>query len=75
MKGPEQQGGVNVILQISVKDILKGLAENTTDPDLIGFERGRHSSKSSSDNYIESFFIAFETVAPDKNLASPDIFN
>ena len=74
-RGLDLQGGINVILQISVKDILKGLAENTTDPD---FNRALNEAdilqKSSSDNYIESFFIAFETVAPDKNLASPDIF-
>ena len=25
-------------------------------------------------NYIESFFLAFESIAPNKNLASPDIF-
>jgi SecD/SecF fusion protein len=31
-KGLDLKGGINVILQISVKDILKGLAENTNDP-------------------------------------------
>jgi SecD/SecF fusion protein len=30
-KGLDLKGGINVILQISVKDILKGLAENTND--------------------------------------------
>ena len=31
-KGLDLKGGINVILQISVKDILKGLAENTRSP-------------------------------------------
>ena len=31
-KGLDLEGGINVILQISVRDILKGLANNTTNP-------------------------------------------
>ncbi|MDX1463260.1 MAG: protein translocase subunit SecDF, partial [Marinirhabdus sp.] len=31
-KGLDLKGGINVILQVSVKDILKGLANNTKDP-------------------------------------------
>ena len=31
-RGLDLEGGINVILQISVKDILKGLAENSKDP-------------------------------------------
>ena len=34
-KGLDLKGGINVILQISVKDILKGLAENTNDTSFI----------------------------------------
>ena len=30
--GLDLKGGINVILEISVKDILKGLANNTKDP-------------------------------------------
>ena len=30
--GLDLKGGINVILQISVKDILKGLSNNTKDP-------------------------------------------
>ena len=30
--GLDLKGGINVILQVSVKDILKGLANNTSDP-------------------------------------------
>ena len=31
-KGLDLKGGINVILQVSVKDILKGLAENSRNP-------------------------------------------
>ena len=31
-RGLDLKGGINVILQISVKDILKGLADNSKDP-------------------------------------------
>ena len=31
-KGLDLKGGINVILQISVKDILKGLSDNSKDP-------------------------------------------
>ena len=73
-KGLDLKGGINVILQISVKDILKGLAENTND---IAFnqalDKADELQKNSNDTYLESFFVAFEEN-PSNNLASPDIF-
>ena len=73
-KGLDLKGGINVILQISVKDILKGLAENTNDPSLNqALDKADELQKNSNDTYLESFFIAFEEN-PSDNLASPDIF-
>jgi len=73
-KGLDLKGGINVILQISVKDILKGLAENTND---VLFNKSIDQAdilqKSSNETYIESFFAAFEENI-DARLASPDIF-
>ncbi len=73
-KGLDLKGGINVILQISVKDILKGLAENTND---ISFnqalDKADELQKNSNDTYLESFFVAFEENSSN-NLASPDIF-
>jgi len=73
-KGLDLKGGINVILQISVKDILKGLANNTKDPSfnqaLIAADQ---TQKNSQNTYIEDFFIEFEKI-PDAKLASPDIF-
>ena len=74
-KGLDLKGGINVILQISVKDILKGLANNSKDP---AFNQALNEAdklqKNSQDTYLESFFKAFEALPGDNKLASPDIF-
>lgn len=74
-KGLDLKGGINVILQVSVKDILKGLANNTKDA---AFNQALKDAfvlqKESQDTYLESFFEAFEALPGDNNLASPDIF-
>ena len=73
-KGLDLKGGINVILQISVKDILKGLAENSNDPLFNqSLDKADELQKSSNDTYLESFFIAFEENSS-ANLASPDVF-
>ena len=74
-KGLDLKGGINVILQISVKDILKGLAENTRSPLFNqSLAQADELQKSSDESYIESFFTAFESLKGDQNLASPSIF-
>ena len=74
-KGLDLKGGINVILEVSVKDILKGLANNTKDP---AFNQALENAKAlqmdSQDTYLESFFKAFEALPGENNLASPDIF-
>ncbi len=74
-KGLDLKGGINVTLQISVKDILKGLAGNTRNPI---FNKALADadvlSKSSDDTYLDLFFDAFEAIQGDTKLASPDIF-
>ena len=73
-KGLDLKGGINVILQISVNDILKGLANNSKDP---SFNQALLATdeiqKNSQNTYIEDFFTEFEKI-PDAQLASPDIF-
>ena len=74
-KGLDLKGGINVILQISVKDILKGLAENSKNPAFIqALKESDALQQRSNDPYIESFFIAFEEFSGEVNLANPDIF-
>ena len=73
-KGLDLKGGINVILQISVRDILKGLANNTTDP---AFNKALADAdaaqKDSQESYLDLFFEEFEKNE-DAKLASPDIF-
>lgn len=78
-KGLDLKGGINVILQISVKDIIRGLANNSSDPTFNeALALADQKQKNSQDAYVESFFLAFEEVnaknGTNTKLASPDIF-
>lgn len=74
-KGLDLKGGINVTLQISVKDILKGLSGYSKN---VAFNKALDqadiASKASDANYVELFFEAFESVAGETTLASPEIF-
>ena len=74
-KGLDLKGGINVILQISVKDILKGLSDYSKNPIFNkSLDDADFLQKSSDQPYIESFFEAFEDNKGSINLSSPDIF-
>jgi len=74
-KGLDLKGGINVTLQISVKDILKGLANNTKNPVFNkALADADEASKNSDNTYLELFFEAFDNIKGDTKLASPDIF-
>ncbi|MCK0160387.1 protein translocase subunit SecDF [Allomuricauda sp. F6463D] len=74
-KGLDLKGGINVTLQISVKDILKGLADNTKNPIFNkALADADVASTNSDDTYLELFFDAFDNIKGDTQLASPDIF-
>jgi SecD/SecF fusion protein len=74
-KGLDLKGGINVILEVSVKDILKGLANNTKDPAFNqALENATELQKDSQETYLESFFKAFEALPGENELASSDIF-
>ncbi|WP_458627464.1 protein translocase subunit SecDF [Winogradskyella sp. PC D3.3] len=73
--GLDLKGGINVILQISVRDILKGLANNSKDPIFNkALDNAEELQKDSQDSYLQSFFKAFDAIKGDTKLASPDIF-
>ncbi|WP_179339850.1 protein translocase subunit SecDF [Winogradskyella ludwigii] len=73
--GLDLKGGINVILQISVRDILKGLANNSKDPIFNkALDDADELQKDSQDSYLQSFFTAFDAIKGDTKLASPDIF-
>ena len=73
--GLDLKGGINVILQISVKDILVGLANGSKDPVFRkALSDAEELQKDSQNTYLEDFFVAFEAIEGDNKLASPDIF-
>ena len=74
-KGLDLKGGINVILQISIRDILSGLTENTKNPQFNeALDLADQLQKSSDEPYIESFFEAFDQIKSGEKLASPGIF-
>ena len=77
--GLDLRGGINVILQISVKDILKNLANNTKNPIFNqALAEASEMQKHSNKPYIDLFFEAFDKLnkQADKpvKLSSPEIF-
>ena len=73
--GLDLKGGINVILEISVKDILSGLANNTKDPVFNkALSDAEEIQKEAQEPFVESFFKAFDAIKGDTKLASPDIF-
>ncbi|WP_452222832.1 protein translocase subunit SecDF [Lacinutrix chionoecetis] len=73
--GLDLKGGLEAILQVSVKDILKGLANNSKDPVFNkALDDADELQKNSQDDYVDLFYEAFDAIKGDKKLASPDIF-
>ena len=73
--GLDLKGGVNVVLQISVKDILKGLANNSSNPIFNqALSDAEEIQKNSQNTYLEDFFVAFDAIKGDTKLSDPDIF-
>jgi len=74
-KGLDLEGGINVILQISVKDVLKGLSNNSKNPIFNKSLADATANQKGNQTYIDAFFEAFEANAKGSvKLASPDIF-
>jgi SecD/SecF fusion protein len=73
--GLDLKGGVSVILQVSVKDILRGLSNYSKDPVFNkALDDASELQNNSQNTYLEDFFIAFDAIKGDTKLASPDIF-
>ncbi|MEZ7506885.1 protein translocase subunit SecDF [Flavobacterium sp. Arc2] len=74
-KGLDLEGGINVILQISVKDILKGLSNNSKNPVFNKSLADATAEVQGNKPYLDKFFDAFEANSKGTvKLASPDIF-
>ncbi|RYJ38504.1 Bifunctional preprotein translocase subunit SecD/SecF [Flavobacterium anhuiense] len=74
-KGLDLEGGINVILQISIKDVLKGLANNSKNPVFNKSLADASANLEGNKTYLNKFFEAFEANSKGTvKLASPDIF-
>src|SRR5690606_15889858 len=77
-KGLDLEGGINVTLQISVKDIIKGLANNSQNAVFNKAISETEKTRKAQESYLDAFFRAFEIANKEAGgntrLASPDIF-
>lgn len=74
-KGLDLEGGINVILQISIKDVLKGLANNSKNPAFNKALEDAKKNQQGNQSYLDAFFVEFDKVSNGSTkLASPDIF-
>lgn len=74
-KGLDLEGGINVMLEISVKDIVKGLANNSKNPVLNQALEQAKKDRQGNQDYLDAFFIAFDKVSNGSvKLASPELF-
>jgi len=74
-KGLDLEGGINVILQISVKDVLKGLANNSKNPVFNKALSDATKNREGNQDYLDAFFIAFDQASNGTTkLSSPEIF-
>lgn len=75
-KGLDLEGGINVILQISVKDILKGLSNNSTHPVFNKALDDATTNQVGNQTYLDAFFVAFDNASLNSSvkLSDPGIF-
>ncbi len=73
--GLDLKGGINAILQVSVKDILKNLSNNSKEPVFLeALAKADEDQKNSQDTYLELFYNNFTKLSTDKKLSDPNIF-
>ncbi len=74
-KGLDLEGGINVILQISVKDVLKGLANDSKNPIFNKSLEDATNNRKGNQSYLDAFYDAFEANSNGTiKLADPSIF-
>jgi len=74
-KGLDLEGGINVQLQISVKDIVKGLSNNSKNPVFNQALTNATKNRQGNEDYLDVFFREFEAASGGTTkLASPEIF-
>ncbi len=75
-KGLDLEGGINVILEISVRDVLKGLANNSKNPIFNKALADATTQREGNQDYIDAFFAAFDKASNGTlKLSSPEVFS
>ncbi len=77
--GLDLRGGMNVILEVQVKDILVALSNKTKNPIFAeALQRATEKAADSQEDYLTNFFDAFEEIKTERkvqlNLSDPQIF-
>lgn len=73
--GLDLKGGMNVVLEVSVKDIINALSGNSQDPVFIqAMELAVENQKNSQKDFVTLFGEAFEATDPNARLASIFLF-
>ena len=68
--GLDLKGGMNVMLQVQLEDLVKALSGNSTDPDFVAaIEQAKANNVNSSQDFIGLFEEAWNQVAPQRRLA------
>ena len=68
--GLDLKGGMNVMLQVQLEDLVKALSGNSTDPDFVAaLSQAKANNVNSSQDFIGLFAEAWNQVAPQRRLA------
>ena len=74
-RGLDLEGGINVMLQISIKDILKGLSNNSHHAVFNQALAQTESNRRGNQTYLNAFYDTFESLSGGTvKLSSPEIF-
>lgn len=69
--GLDLRGGMNVTLEVSVVDVVRSMANNSTDPTFNkAIDAALENQKSSQKDFVTLFGEAYEKIAPGEKLAS-----
>ncbi|MEP7169875.1 MAG: protein translocase subunit SecDF, partial [Bacteroidota bacterium] len=72
--GLDLKGGMNVTLEVSVVDLIKSMANNSTDPTFLkAIDQAAQMEKNSQEDFVTLFGRAFNQIDPNAKLAA--VFN
>ena len=74
-RGLDLEGGINVTLQISIKDILKGMSNNSNNAVFNQALEEAKDNRRGNQTYLNAFYDTFESLSNGSiKLSSPEIF-